>query len=124
MNYIIKQLLIIICCFILMIMLQNYEDNKINKKYETIYDEYKYPVLISSLVGLCLNLDLSGNSICFTNYEEDTITITDHIDIDPANNTIKTLKTGELNGSSTPGDLNGPRTPVNELNIHTQLPNF
>lgn len=115
MNYIIKQLLIIICCFILMVMLQNYEDRKLDRKYETVYDEYKYPVLICALVGLCLNLDLSGNSICFTNYEEDTITIIDHVDIDPQNNTIKTLTTGELNSSS---------TPVNELNIHTQLPNF
>jgi hypothetical protein len=104
-----------------MVSLQNYEDKKTNKQYDTLYDEYKYPVLVCAIVGISLNLDLSGNGICFDNY--DTITIVDHIDIDPSNNTIKTHVTGNIDVIKSPVNMS-PTQPANELNIHTQLPNF
>lgn len=56
MNLILKQLLIIICTFLIIIWFQNIDDKKYNKIRNTFYDKYKFPILVSAIIGLIINL--------------------------------------------------------------------
>ena len=48
------QILIIILSFIIILWFQKYDDKKYNKKRLTFYDKYKFPLLVSSIIGLIL----------------------------------------------------------------------
>lgn len=63
MNYIIKQGLIVISVFLIVLLYQNKDDKKYKKERTTFYDKYKFPILISSIIGLLLNIPVT----CFQN---------------------------------------------------------
>lgn len=60
MNRIIKQLLIIVFVFLVILWIQKMDDNSKNKKRDNLYDKIKLPLLVSAIVGLLLNIDLSN----------------------------------------------------------------
>lgn len=56
MNLILKQLLIIVFVFLIVLWFQKVDDKKQKKTRTGIYDEYKLPLLVSAMVGLVLSL--------------------------------------------------------------------
>lgn len=108
MNIIIIHFLIILTVFLLVIWLQRNENSKINYKHESIYHQYRLPLLISCIVGLILTVDINllinpdtHKNILFEEVEE---TFTKKI-ISEDSSTAHNIET-------------------NQQNIHTKLPNF
>lgn len=56
MNLILKQLIIIAGTFLVILWFQNVDDKKHNKTRETIYEKYKFPILVSAIIGLVINI--------------------------------------------------------------------
>jgi len=56
MNLILKQFLIIGLTFFIILWFQEQDDKKHNKVRELYYDKYKFPIFVSSIIGLILNL--------------------------------------------------------------------
>ena len=56
MNLILKQFLIIAAAFLIIIWFQQQDDKKHKRERKSFYDQYKFPVLVSSIIGLILNL--------------------------------------------------------------------
>ena len=50
-----KQIIIIVLTFILILWFQSIEDNKYKKQRNNIYEKYKYPIFVSALVGLVMS---------------------------------------------------------------------
>jgi len=50
-----KEIIIVILTFFIILWFQSTEDNKYNKKRDTTYEKYKYPIFVSSIVGLILS---------------------------------------------------------------------
>jgi hypothetical protein len=67
MNLLIKQLGIIFFCFMFILLLQNIDDCKYKINRKTHYEKYKFPILISSFLGLliCYN-----HEYLFNNFNE------------------------------------------------------
>jgi hypothetical protein len=56
MNLIIKQLCIIIGVFSITLWVQDMDDKKYNKIRTDVYDKYKFPLLISAIIGFLINI--------------------------------------------------------------------
>jgi hypothetical protein len=56
MNLILKQFLIIGAAFLIILWFQNQDDKKHKRERKTFYDQYKFPLLVASIIGLVLNL--------------------------------------------------------------------
>jgi len=71
MNIIVFQLLIISSIFIFILWFQHIDDKKNNKIRTSIYDKYKLPILISSIIGLIIyylqNQNNLYNDKCYFN---------------------------------------------------------
>ena len=61
MNNIIKQVIIIISCFLLILWFQEIDDKKSKRVRTSMFDKYKVPLIVSSIVGLFLNLNLNAD---------------------------------------------------------------
>ncbi len=61
MNNIIKQVIIIISCFLLILWFQEIDDKKSKRVRTSMFDQYKVPLIVSSIVGLFLNLNLNAD---------------------------------------------------------------
>lgn len=61
MNLILKHFLIIGITFVIILWFQSQDDKKHKKERKSCYDEYKFPLLVSSIVGLVLNLPVLFN---------------------------------------------------------------
>ena len=72
MNKYIKQFIILLIVFLVILWLQKNDDKKKNKQRNDFYDQYKIPILVTSIVGLFLNMNYekvlsSNNSFSFNN---------------------------------------------------------
>ena len=56
MNLIVKQFCIIIGVFSITLWVQDMDDKKYNKTRTDFYDKYKFPLLISAIIGLLINI--------------------------------------------------------------------
>lgn len=56
MNLILKQFLIIGASFLIILWFQHLDDRKHKRIRKTIYDRFKFPLLVGSIIGLVLNL--------------------------------------------------------------------
>lgn len=56
MNLILKQFLIIGVAFFIILWFQYQDDKKHKRERKSFYDQYKFPLLVSSIIGLVLNL--------------------------------------------------------------------
>ena len=57
MNLYLKQFIIIIITFFLILWFQDCDDKKNNKERTSYHDKYKLPILVSALLGLILNFN-------------------------------------------------------------------
>lgn len=64
MNRYIKQSLIIVFVFLIILWIQHVDDNRKNKKRDSLYDKIKFPLLVSAITGLILNINID-NLFCF-----------------------------------------------------------
>ena len=62
MNLIIKQIIVVIITFLIILWFQNSDDKKNNRYRKSFYDKYKLPLLVSTTIGLILNLPLLFNT--------------------------------------------------------------
>lgn len=62
MKLIIKQIIVVIITFLIILFFQNSDDKKHNKDRKSLYDKYKLPLLVSTIIGLILNLPLLFNN--------------------------------------------------------------
>jgi hypothetical protein len=124
MDLILKQLIIIASTFLVIIWFQNIDDKKHNKIRETFYDKYKFPILVSAIVGFVINIpdiisSVSGE-LCDTNKAEIAIFTTGehmkHIDQNIDQNIPKI--------SSIDFVRKNIKNIISEQQIYTELPNF
>ena len=109
MNLIIKQIIVVIITFLIILWFQNSDDKKHKRNRESLYDKYKLPLLVSTIIGLILNLSLLFNiNECKLNNiikEVNIITPIKEVQIHPCNyDNIKEI--------------------INNLQISTDLPDF
>jgi predicted permease len=55
MKLIVKQIIIMIIVFIIIFWFQNNDDKKHNRIRSSLFDKYKLPLLVSTIIGLILN---------------------------------------------------------------------
>jgi hypothetical protein len=55
MNLIIKQIIVVIITFLLIVWFQNIDDAKNKRIRNSYYEKYKLPLLVSAIIGLILN---------------------------------------------------------------------
>ncbi len=106
MNLILKQLLIITITFLIISWFQNSDDKKYNKTRNTFYDKYKFPTLVSAIIGLLINLPeiiSTTKELC----QENIKNITENSSI-TSNNQV----------------INKPTNIITEQQIYTTLPDF
>ena len=58
MNLIIRQIIVMVITFLIILWFQNKDDIKHNKIRITLYDKYKLPLLVSTIIGLIINFSL------------------------------------------------------------------
>jgi hypothetical protein len=114
MNLKLKQCLIILSTFIVILWYQKIEDKKYKRHRKTVYDQIKFPLLISSIIGLLLNLP----NIFIT--ESCDITVVSPITVlSPVKKTFNTdfdlVK---------PFTSNFSRKNISDQQIYTDLPDF
>ena len=63
MNKYLQQILIISSVFLIILWFQKQDDRKYHKKRKNLYDIYKFPVLMSAIIGLLLNLFCNNTDI-------------------------------------------------------------
>jgi hypothetical protein len=80
MNHIIKQLLIVLITFLLILWFQRCDDKKNNKIRKTLYEKYKLPLLVSSIVGLLLQANIRKKK--FITWDSTELYINSPISID------------------------------------------
>lgn len=61
---ILKQILIIIVSFLIVYWFQYKDDIKTKRKRITLYDKFKFPLLIATIIGLVLNIQDLLNTDC------------------------------------------------------------
>jgi len=54
MKLVIKQIIVMIIVFIIILWFQNNDDKKHNRTRLTLFDKYKLPLLVSTIIGLIL----------------------------------------------------------------------
>jgi predicted permease len=108
MTLILKQLLIILSTFLIITWFQNIDDKKYNKTRNTLYDKYKFPTLVSAIIGLIINLPelLLTKESCQKNITEFSISTPTQIPI--SNKQV----------------IEKPTKIITEQQIYTGLPDF
>lgn len=102
MNNFIKQSLIIVFCFFLILWFQDLDDKKNKKTRDTLYDKYKIPILVCSIIGLLLTVNLNEDLISQFFRKENNINLS----------------------KSNIENLVNPKLELNGQNIYTDLPDF
>ncbi len=120
MDLILKQLIIIAGTFLVILWFQNIDDKKHNNKRETFYEQYKFPILVSAIVGFVINIPeimatFSGESCDTTGGEIAIFTAGE-----PIKQIVKQIP------KISPVDLARPRIKniISEQQIYTDLPDF
>jgi hypothetical protein len=130
MNLILKQVLIIGSVFTIIYWFQQKDDLKTKRIRTTFIEKYKLPILVSSIVGLLLNLKNLMNSNCNKTITELTIVAP----ISPSRST-PVKKCSKINDMSKPflnsnnfgtksNNLTWFSKNPNEQQIFTDLPDF
>ncbi len=131
MNLILKQILIISVCFIIILWFQNKEDIKNKKERKSFYDKYKFPVLVSSIIGLILNLQNILGIDELVEYDANNLntnTITEIAIIAPIKNVTENNIASMARPFIQPINSRFPRFPnskdLTEQLVFTELPDF
>lgn len=127
MNLILKQFLLIGLAFFIILWFQYQDDKKHKKKRKSFYDKYKFPLLVSSIIGLILNLpilfDMNTKQSFLENNPLSEITIIKPIKkCDMAKTFIHNNNFGSNNKEEMSWFGNGKL--VSDQEIFTDLPDF
>ena len=126
MNLLLKQVLIIGTIFTIILWFQQQDDKKTKRERKTFFDKYKLPLLVSSIIGLMINmqsiLNLSGEP-------QETLTevtiITPIRNCNKFNNIAKPFMNSNNFGTKTKSnDLTWFSKNPSEQQIYTDLPDF
>jgi hypothetical protein len=107
MNYIIKQIILLSIIFILILWFQQNDKNKKEKENISLYNKIKLPLLVCSIIGFILNLNIKFN---------------DNIDITLINNCNNDDSLIDNNENIFKSCMNN--TSDKNLLIYTDLPEF
>ena len=120
MDLILKQLIIIAGTFLVILWFQNVDDKKHNKSRDTFYEKYKFPILVSAIVGFVINIPEIISSVSGTSCDANVTEIA----IFTAGEPIKQL--GKNIGKLSPVDLarKSVKNVISEQQIFTDLPDF
>ncbi len=126
MNLILKQVLILGAIFTVILWFQHQDDKKTKRERKTFFDKYKLPLLVSSIIGLIMNvpslLNLAGES--HETLTEVTI-VTPVKNCDKLNEMAKPFMNSNNFGTKTnPNDLTWFSKNPTEQQIYTDLPDF
>lgn len=126
MNLILKQFLIIGAAFLIILWFQHQDDKKHKRERKSFYEQYKFPLLVSSIIGLVLNLPtlfgMGEGSNCQETLSELTI-------ITPVKNCDEMAKTF-IHNNNFGSRGNDQMTwfsndkPATDQQIYTDLPDF
>lgn len=124
MNLIFKQVLIVGFVFIIIFWFQQKDDKKTKRVRTTFFENYKLPLLVSSIIGLLLNLKTLTNFNCNNNETVTEVTI-----ITPVNDCKKINEMSKpFVNSNNFGTKNNNLTWFSknptEQQIYTDLPDF
>ena len=126
MNLILKQFLIIGSTFLIILWFQYQDDKKHKKKRKSFYDKYKFPLLVSSIIGLMLNLPILFDMNVKQSFSKDSnfeVTIVTPVEkCDMAKTFIHNNNFGSHNKDQLSWFGNGK--PVSDQEIFTDLPDF
>ena len=126
MNLILKQFLIIGSTFLIILWFQYQDDKKHKKKRKSFYDKYKFPLLVSSIIGLMLNLPILFDMNVKQSFSKDSnfeVTIVTPVEkCDIAKTFIHNNNFGSHNKEQLSWFDNGK--PVSDQEIFTDLPDF
>jgi|LauGreDrversion4_2_1035121.scaffolds.fasta_scaffold191720_2 hypothetical protein len=78
MKLIMKQILIVVSSFFIIFWLQKKEDKRTNRVRNTPYERFKFPLLVSSMVGLLFTMK---EFICSNDMNESTVVIPDEVEM-------------------------------------------
>lgn len=119
MNLILKQVLIMGTVFTVILWFQHKDDQKINRVRKTLFEKYKLPLLVSSIIGLMMNLKTFTNLNCNTNETLTEVTI-----ITPINNCKKITNSNNFGTKINQNNLSWVSKNPTEQQIYTDLPDF
>jgi len=120
MDLFLKQIIIIAGTFLVILWFQNVDDRKHNKTRNTFYEKYKFPILVSAIVGFVINIP---EIISQVTGDSGNATITE-IAIFTAGEPVKQLSKNI--GKLSPIDLarKSVKNIISEQQIFTDLPDF
>jgi hypothetical protein len=107
MKLILKQFLIIGSIFLIILWFQNVDDKKHNRIRKTFYDIYKFPLLVSSIIGFILNIPTLIGFNCENNQ-----------------NKYDSLAKSFIHTNSLNNKLSWFNKDISEQQIYTDLPDF
>lgn len=113
MNLLVKQLIIISLTFFIIWWFQDVDDKKHNKVRETFYEKYKFPLLVSAIIGLVINISEIFNIQC----EENIGSISIFTAVEPVKESMQLEPVNILNNLYT-------RNIASDQQIYTSLPDF
>jgi hypothetical protein len=119
MDLILKQLIIITGTFLIILWFQNVDDRKHNKTRNTFYEKYKFPILVTAIIGLVINIPEIMSSInkqCDSN-QSDIAIFTLGEPIKKITKNIERISPVDLTRKSI-------RNIISEQQIYTDLPDF
>jgi hypothetical protein len=120
MDLILKQLIIIAGIFLVILWFQNVDDRKHNKTRDTFYEKYKFPILVSSIIGFVINIPEIISSVSGDSCENGIAEIAIFTTGEPTKQIINNIP------KISPVDLarKSIRNVVSEQQIFTDLPDF
>ena len=120
MDLILKQLIIIAGTFLVILWFQNVDDRKHNKTRDTFYEKYKFPILVSSIIGFVINIPEIISSVSGESCDNGVAEITFFTTGEPIKQIAKNIE------KISPVDLarKTMRNVVSEQQIFTDLPDF
>lgn len=117
MNLILKQLIIITGAFLIILWYQNVDDKKHNITRTTIYEKYKFPILVSAIIGLIINIPEILSSTSMQSCQEN---ITEFTFITPFKNIMQ--KIPKMSGVDMARQ--STKNIISDQQIYTDLPDF
>ncbi len=124
MNLILKQVLIIGSVFAIIFWFQQKDDKKTKRVRTTFIEKYKLPLLVSSIIGLLLNLKILTNFNCNNNETVTEVTIITPVnDCKKLNEMSKPFVNSNNFGTKTNNLTWFSKNPT-EQQIYTDLPDF
>jgi hypothetical protein len=123
MNLIFKQLLIIGSVFAIIFWFQQKDDKKTKRVRTTLIEKYKLPILVSSIIGLMLNLKLISNLNCSNETITEVTIVTPVKECTKLNDMTKPFLNSNNFGANN-NKLSWFSKNPNEQQIFTDLPDF